>query len=613
MPRISCWVACGTVLLLAVRGQAEEKPAATPEGPVVSRPTVLRQWPSPEAIGEAADRACVERAQHYAFRTDLREAARLGVLSLAEHQNGDRCRRPPLNDPNNRQTTARMPGSFPEMYWSADCLADGTGKFGPDARRHAFDTGVAHVLGRSLWAMLRAEEVMGDAAPAEPLAVLAEYLKAAYDNPDHLATCINPDEGYRREYILHDQREGLLGLLALVRVRHDAWAAEEFPRVLTALEKITDAEGHLSPQTAVANGIQAPILGAGNDATTCGRYIEPLVEYYQLTHETRALRLAERYARATLATTFDAQGHFREESSSGGHIHSITSSLCGIVRYALVAQDRALLDRARQALDVGVPEYASSWGWVDELMPKHAVNEIGRGEVNQVGDVIRASLLLGEAGHTEYFELAERFLRSTLLPVQHRAEELGRFMKPVAAPQGDWQRDVPARVVGGYAMFLPNDRMRPGSWPLTSQDIISGGVHALCEAWHHRVTTTAEAIRVNLLFDYEGPELTVTSSLPMLGRLRLRTTSAKPVLVRVPGWVDATTLRVTMDGQSQPLTVTDGYARVDLKPGAEALVEFTLPCKVQQEIVDGTRYTSTWLGSQVLEILPRGTVSPLPF
>lgn len=609
MPRTLGWVVLGFVLTAGAFGGAVEPPPA-----VVLPPTVLRQWSSDEQIGDAVDRQCVERARQYAFRRDLREAARLGVLSLAEHQNWDRCRRPPLSDPNNRETTSRVPGSFPEMYWSADCLADGTGRFGPEARKHALDTGVAHVLGRSLWAMLRAEEVMGDPAPAEALAVLREYLRAAYDNPDHLAAFFNPDDGYRRAYILHDQREGLLGLLALLRVRHDAWAAEEFPQVVAALEKCTDEQGHLSPEVAKANGLQAPILGAGNDATTCGRYVEPLVEYYQFTHDTRALQLAERYALATLATTFDADGHFREESSSGGHIHSITSSLCGIVRYALVAENRPLLDQARRVLDVGVPEYASSWGWVDELMPKHEVNEIGRGEVNQVGDVIRCGLLLGEAGYPEYYELAERFLRSTLLPVQHRAEELGRFMKPVASPQADWQRDVPARVVGGYAMFLPNDRMRPGVWPLTSQDIISGGVHGLCEAWCHRVTATPEAIRVNLLLDCEGPELSVTSSLPLVGRLRLQAKSVKPVLVRVPGWVDASAMRLTVEGKPRPATVADGYVRIEMgRSGAEALLEFPLPCKVQQEMVDGTQYTSTWLGSQVIEILPRGTVSPLPF
>ena len=521
---------------------------------------------------------------------------------------------PPLSDPANRDTTPRRPESLPELYWGADCMADGTGQFGPVSRRHPLDTGVAHVIGRALWAMLLAEESMGIAAPSEPLDVLTRYCRAAYDNPDHLAAFIDPGAGFRRAAVCHDQREGFLGLLALARVRRDPWAAEELQRVLASLESVTDAAGHLSSEKAKQAGLQASLLGTGNDATTCGRLVEPLVEYYQFTRNRRALRLAERYATATLASTFCPDGRFREVGSSGGHIHSITSSLCGITRYAIVAGDRELLEQCRRILDVGVAEYASSWGWVDEVMPEHPANEIGRGEINQTGDVIRCALLLGEAGHAEYYELAERYLRSGLLPVQHRKEDLSRFLKSTASPTGDWQRDVPSRVIGGYSMFLPNDRMKPGAWPLTTQDIISGAVHALCQCWQHRAIDGSDAIRLNLLFDYEGPELGVESGLPLQGRLRLRLKTGKPVLVRIPSWVDARTLRVEVDGKDQPCPVVNRYARVVAsRAGATALVQFAVPCRIQQETIDGTCYTTTWIGDQVIEILPRGSVSPLPF
>ena len=579
-----------------------------------ARATILRSWPSVEAFlaSQRPDEAA--RVRGLPIRKDIHRAVVLATGSLCQHVNRDRWRRPPIADPANRLAAAHSPGSLPELYWGADCLDGGKGRFGPASRRHALESGVSHVVGRALWAILLAEEAAAVVPPKENVEILRSYCREMYDNPDHLPAFFDPENGYRRSVICHDLREGFLGLLALARVRRDPWAAEELRRELVSLERITDAAGHLSVDRAREAGIQAVLLGTGNDATTCGRLVEPLVEYYQFSGESRALHLAGRLAKATLASTFAPDGRFLEVERSSGHIHSMTSSLCGITRYALLAQDRPIVDHCRRILDVGVPEYASSWGWVDEVMPRHPANEIGRGEINQTGDVIRTALALGRAGDAGYYDLAERYLRSTLLPVQHHAEDLRGFLKPANSPVLDCDRDVPGRVVGGYSMFFPNDRMKPGAWPLTTQDIISGAVHALCECWRNRCTAQDGAVRINLLFDYAGPEVIVTSGLPLEGKIAFRAASCQRLLVRIPAGVDAGTIRLRVGGADRPVHLQGGYVNVEaLQPGVEGTVQFALPCKIQAEVVDGTRYTSTWIGSQIIDIQPRGTVSPLPF
>ena len=55
---------------------------------------------------------------------------------------------------------------------------------------------------------------------------------------------------------------------------------------------------------------------------------------------------------------------------SSGHVHSITSSLSGITAYAIQTEDAPMLQQCRQIVDVGVPEYFSSWGWGDEVYPR---------------------------------------------------------------------------------------------------------------------------------------------------------------------------------------------------------------------------------------------------
>jgi len=50
-----------------------------------------------------------------------------------------------------------------------------------------------------------------------------------------------------------------------------------------------------------------------------------------------------------------------------------------------------------------------------------------------------------------------------------------------------------------------------------------------------------------------------------------------------------------------------------MKPGDTGSLRFAEPCRRETEMVDGTEYTTTWVGSQIIDIQPRGEVSPLPF
>ena len=113
-------------------------------------------------------------------------------------------------------------------------------------------------------------------------------------------------------------------------------------------------------------------------------------------------------------------------------------------------------------------------------------NLLSRGEINQTGDVVRTALLLGDAGYTAYYELAERYLRSMLLPTQYREEDLRRIIHENEQPRSDAERDVLRRSTGGFSMQFPNDRSREGGWPISTLDITSGAVHAMSECYNRR-------------------------------------------------------------------------------------------------------------------------------
>ena len=559
--------------------------------PRMAAPTVLRTWPTVEAYLQARERGEVEGGPPVPLaglpiRTDLLEAIRLGRHCLNSSFDRDRDDEP---------------------FFYSNCRADGTGEF-----HHSVQIGIPHVVGRCLLGNTAASLATRMPFPPDGLAILTRYLKSSFDNADHLNSFFDPEKSGERGIEFHNMREGLYGLWALMHTDEVDWARAEAERMLETLDRLTDDSGRWSPELAADLGMGDRCWGLS--VPNAARMVDPLLAVHRLTGGPIALRLAEAYARAGLAEVFTAEGRFAPMDRSSGHVHSITSSLSGMTEFALLTGDAEMPAACRRIMDVGVPEYFSSWGWGDEVFPEHPADEVSRGEINQTGDVIRTALLLGEAGEARYYELAERLLRSMLLPTQHREEELRRFLRDNEHPTRDAERDVIARSVGGYSMQLPNDRMAEGDWPIQTQDITSGAVHALAECRRHRTTFREGTVSVNLLLDYEGEAVSLRSALPLVGRIAFTAHQDLRLRVRVPDWVDAATLRATVDGGEHVVALEAGYADLGpLQAGSQGELTFAVPCKVERETVDGVTYTTMWVGNQLVDIRPRGTVSPLPF
>lgn len=157
--------------------------------------------------------------------------------------------------------------------------------------------------------------------------------------------------------------------------------------------------------------------------------------------------------------------------------------------------------------------------------------------------------------------------------------------------------------------------MRKGDWPLSTLDITSGAVHAMSESWAHRMDLRDGVATLNLLFDCDNDALTIKSGLPFDGRIEF--TAKQPVKqfrIAVPGWLEVDSVHALLNGKTLETHAQAGYINLSpLNSGDTGNVSFDLPCKREKETVDGVEYTTTWVGSQIIEILPRGEVSPLPF
>ncbi|MCU0962040.1 MAG: LamG domain-containing protein [Pirellulaceae bacterium] len=549
-------------------------------------PRVVQSWPTVAAF--LADRSPPIALETLPLRTDLREAIDLSMTHLNSLFDADRDDEP---------------------YFFVNAMADGTGKM-----FHSVNIGIPHVVGRSLLGTMIGEMATGIPFPEHGLAIYERYLRRSFDNPDHLNSYDDPEQGGKRCVEFHNMREGLYGLWALIAGRDSQWARDTAHAMLVTLDGLTDSEGRWSARLAGERGMADRCYGLA--VSNSARMVDPLLAYHACTNDPLAMKLASLYARQGLSTLFTPEGKFAPMEQSSGHVHSITSSLSGITAYAVDAGDAELLAQCRRIVDVGVPEYFSSWGWGDEVYPEHPADVVSRGEINQTGDVVRTAVLLGAAGYPDYYDLAERYVRSMLLPTQHRLPELREFLRDHDAPADDSQRDTVRRSIGGYAMQLPNDRMREGDWPVSTLDITSGAVHALSECYRQRSVVEGNTCTVNLLFDYSDDRIEIRSQLPWRGDIALSVKrDLDRVRVRIPPWVDRDTLLLSMEsGSAARWTPAGSYADITgLREGERVTLQFAVPARVEREIVDGTEYTTTWIGNQLIRIEPRGTVSPLPF
>jgi hypothetical protein len=522
-------------------------------------------------------------------RTDMRYAVELGVRFLTSTFNSDNNDRP----------------------WKFTLVQkDGKGELADDSA-----SGISHNVGRCIWGGMLAEETMGVSFPEKGYSILLRQFRASFDNNDCVNAYVDSEQGGAVCMAGHNLREGLYGLVGLIRTRNSDWARQTAAKMVATLESITTEDGHLSPELAQSK-MSVKLLGLGSDVTTSGRLIEPLVAYYKLTGDVKSLELAGKYAKATLASVFTEDGDIGPLKGWDAHIHSICSSLAGIAAYAQETKNEKLLSRCGQIVDRGIAKYSTKWGWVDELMPSHPVDEHLRGEINQTADVVRIALILGNSGQPKYYELAEQYIRGVLLHAQHRQPDISKFMHQSQNPVGDKEKAVVERSIGGYGMILPNDRMKEGAWPVSVLDITSGAIHGLCEAWKYRVTEDANAINVNLLFDTVHPCIEVKSFLPFQGRIECFVKKSKKLRIRIPSWVDIKTVEVEIEGQKVKdiVKISCGYLEC---PGSVAgrtiICNFNLKVRTEKEIVEGEEYTATWCGDQIIQILPRGKVSPMPF
>lgn len=469
---------------------------------------------------------------------------------------------------------------------------------------HAIEIGIPHVTGRAIDSLFFTEETLGRPVPTHCEEVYTRYLLNCYDNEDHLPSYYDPRQDNKRFVEFHNIREGLEGLTWLIKLRNNSTARDYAHKMLETLASITDDQGALSLELVGKIGREGVFHSIGDVQTvTSGRLVGALVKYYRVTGNPLALELADKYSHYVMERSFTREGLLTD--FAGNHIHSITSTLGGVLDYAVMTMDEALIKVVRKAHEIGLREFYSSYGWCKE----QAWLETDQGEVNQIGDLIQVQLLLARTCDSKYYSQAETFMRCALLPSQVLEDE---FVKDNPEPEGDFERDMKQRMIGGFGFPTPSAHLQTDHSPINTIDITQGAVQAICEFTDHIITKSDLGIQVNLLFSWENEQAKVESALPVEGKLTITLKQPLSLLVRVPKKIAVGSLKATTGGQTVKGLCPGNYL---LLPNKESGTTFEVTFAPERydtfEFVYHKRYQISWFGEQVICISPVNGIYPL--
>jgi hypothetical protein len=467
--------------------------------------------------------------------------------------------------------------------------------------RHEY-WGSPHMVGRFLDALAVSAPILALPADEEAVAGLRQLLHQSLDNSTGFAFETLPDPQGRRTAAMHNCREVLLALTGLLRWRGCERSRELARRLVRAIEAGTRETGTFPSTTLLETGWDASAPDQDHPNYNSGRLIGALVKYYRVTQDPVALDLAVRLADYNIAHTFTPEGELT--GGAGTHLHSTEGTVTAIIDLGRLTHDAKYLDLGKRLYDVGLRPWRTSFGWAKESRDGNP----GRGEANNTGDFIEAALLLGQAGHRQYFDDAERFLRNGLLASQIVNTDW------IAPPDGTADTDdyiysdVRERARGAFAFTTPND------YNSYNTDLVGGAVQSLCEAWEATVTGDQAGQHVNLLFSRDTAALSLRSWLPEDGRIEVTARQPGPLFVRLPAWVDRAAVKMSVNGAEQaPRLLRHEVFLPALRPADQVVLTFP---QVRQQTTEAAAgypepYRLEWVGDTVVDIAPQGQIARL--
>jgi hypothetical protein len=345
---------------------------------------------------------------------------------------------------------------------------------------------------------------------------------------------------------------------------------------------------------------------AKNDLT---RALSTLVLDYRLTGNEASLQLAQELGREILRPALwvntSSEGFVGSEHAVWeGHFHASVHTLVGLLDLAEADHDPWLREFVREgyanAIRNGVVRVGWFPAWIDPTKFGRPAWLAADDEICGVGDVAVLGVRLSDAGIGDYWDDVDSIVRNQLSAAQIVDVNL---MKRAAGVTTDAYRPDFERFRGGFGLggFTAIDENGQVAGCCTGN-----GSQALYYAWEGITRFHDGTATVNLFLNRASPWMDIDSDLPYEGKVVLHNKLAKTVMVRIPSWVDRSTVAVTRNGGPVDTTPAGRYLIVSgLAPRDNVTLTFPVRTELDHYTIAGTRYTVTFRGSTVVDISPR--------
>lgn len=464
-------------------------------------------------------------------------------------------------------------------------------------------------------------------------AQLRRYLASIFDSTDGLCytkqTAWTP---HRADFF--SQSSAMLGLLEWYRETGSPEARTLLDRQVDGLMRIAvDAGNYAYFPKYEFDGKSYVDDPPGKNAPIWygGRLIEPLVEYWQISHRDDAKNFLEKLVRHCVDVSHFIKPDGAVEGGQGwwGHLHGTMDMAAGIAEFGRLTHRPELVAWSKRVYDWIGRTQTTSYGWVADVSSGNVCESCA------IASRIRLGLALYRAGAADPFDEIDRHLRNQLL---HNQFCNLSFLPPTR----------PEKPRTEQMVYDGIDRMVRGTFQCWSgaNDLIGhddvegcgagGGVQGLALAWdaqsEWRSTPQGRELRIHLLFNrhiraQSEPPFTKASSLacelwsylPNEGKVVLITHQAmERIALRLPGGADFSHVQTSRKKDraekllKTAVAIENSYAIIEkLQPGEVIVLTFPLKEFETREHAGGHEYRVRWKGNAVVSIDPPGKVFPL--
>lgn len=345
---------------------------------------------------------------------------------------------------------------------------------------------------------------------------------------------------------------------------------------------------------------------AKNDLT---RAMSALVLDYKLTGNKDSLQLADELKREILRPALwvntDKLGYpGYEHAVWEGHFHAGAHTLLGLLDLADAKNDPWLKEFVREGYASAIRNGAVRVGWFPAWIHP---TKFGRAawlaegdEICGVGDMVLLGVRLSDDGIGDYWDDVDSIVRNQLSAQQVIDVDLMRRAAGVTGKEfdADLQRFRGGFGLGGITTIDQNGQI--------AGCCTGNGSQALYYAWEGITRFHGKTATVNLFLNRASAWMDIDSYLPYEGKVVLHNKLASTAMVRIPAWLDRSTVEVQVNGRPVNPTAAGRYLVIDgLAPKDVVTMTFPLKETVEKDTMAGTTYTITFRGSTIVDIQPR--------